>query len=662
MTVRSLRIASLLALAVFAATATTSSAALSSPNGLHGFLLRANEPATSAFSRTPSFAWNPVPGARTYQFQLSTSNTFRDNGILYNNATLTSPVAAPNLTLPWITGSPHALYARVRADLGADTTPWSAAFGFDIVSPAPPSPLPGYPGVLSWTPTAGADGYQVWLIDTGKIEFVRTNVMDEREFYTFHQSQQWMGTVRWRVRAVRGDQFNQRVNGLPVSHYGAWSPVYATSNPAMSTGPITLIGTVSTVFSDGSEASPAHQMMPAFMWSGNETLYDTTIELYRIEIFTDSTCLNRVYTGAVVGSPAWAPRLNGPLALPGDPAGVLAARSAYLPDGTETSSGTLDGTTLTPTEQLAPATPTTTVPGDIPAFPGTTPPGGTTDPSSGGSSGGGSSTISVTGNLGPPVSLWDVDWPESGYYWTVMPVVGTGTSSTTIGGAGVVKGATILPVLNTAGFKTGDSITIGTAPAIEPSTIASVGAGTLTLTTGTTLAHPAGDAVAHASGSISYTDAELAQDACAAGRVQRLGISSAPTVTSATTPYATGLSSTGRLTSAANTSKFYGRPLVAWTPAFNADIYEIQYSKKAYPFKPELDPRSSSRGYLTFSTSDVLPLSAGTWWYRVRGIDYNLPTGVQQMSWSTPQRLVVAPPTFKVAPAAVKKRKFKVLP
>ena len=658
---RSVRIASLLALAVFAATATTSSAAAPTPTGLHGFLLRATEPRTTAFSRTPSFAWNPVPGAHTYQFQLSTSNTFRDNGVLYDNAALTSPVAAPNLTLPWITGAPHALYARVRADLGTTTTPWSVAFGFDIVSPTPPTPLPAYPGVLSWTPTPGADGYQVWLIDTGKMEFVRTNVLDEREFYTFHQTQAWIGSVRWRVRAVRGDQFNQRINGLPVSHYGAWSPVYVTSNPAMTSGPITLIGTVSTVFSDGSDASPAHQMMPAFMWSGNQTLNGTSTELYRVEIFTDSACLNRVYTGAVVGSPAWAPRLNGPLALPGDPAGVLAARSGYLPDGTETSSVTLDGQTLTPAEQQAPAAPTTTVPGDIPAFPGTTPPGGSTAPTSGGSSGTGSSTISVSGNVGPPVSLWDVDWPASGYYWTVVPVVGTGNSSTTIGPSGVIKGATIIPVLNTAGFKAGDSIMLGTAPANEPDTIASVGAGTFTLTTATTLAHSGGDAVTHANGSISYTDAELAQDTCAAGRVQRLGISSEPTVTSATTPYATGLSSSGRLTSAAGTSKFYGRPLVAWTPALNADIYEIQYSKTAYPFKPELDPRSNSRGYLTFSTSDILPLSAGTWWYRVRGIDYNLPTGVQQMSWSDSQRLVVAAPKFKLAPGAVKK-KFKVVP
>ena len=165
-----------------------------------------------------------------------------------------------------------------------------------------------------------------------------------------------------------------------------------------------------------------------------------------------------------------------------------------------------------------------------------------------------------------------------------------------------------------------------------------------------------------AGGSVQYVDAELPQDVCATNRVQRLGISSEPSLTSAQTPFATGLSSEGRLTSAANTSKFYGQPLIAWTPAFNADIYEVQYSKKAYPFKPEIDPRSKVKGFMTFSTSDVLPLAAGTWWYRVRGIDYNLPTGVQQMSWSDPEKLVVAPPKYKIAPSAVKKRKFKIVP
>jgi len=142
------------------------------------------------------------------------------------------------------------------------------------------------------------------------------------------------------------------------------------------------------------------------------------------------------------------------------------------------------------------------------------------------------------------------------------------------------------------------------------------------------------------------------QDVCAAGRVQRVGIESQPSLTSAQTPFATGLSSTGRLTSAVTNSKFYGSPLVAWTPAYNADLYEIQYSKTSYPFKAEIDPRSTVRGFLTFDTSDVLPLTSGTWYYRVRGIDFSLPTGVQQMSWSDPQKLVVSPPTFKVTGSA----------
>jgi hypothetical protein len=162
--------------------------------------------------------------------------------------------------------------------------------------------------------------------------------------------------------------------------------------------------------------------------------------------------------------------------------------------------------------------------------------------------------------------------------------------------------------------------------------------------------------------SIVYRDLELPQDACAAGRVQRFGIESEPSLTAAQAPFATGLSSTGRLTSAVKTSAFYGQPLVAWTPALGAGIYQVQWSKKRYPFVAETDPRTSTKGFLTSSTSSVLPLSPGTWWYRVRGLDYNLPTGVQQMSWSTTQKLVVSAPKFKVVSTSPKKRTFKVTP
>ena len=39
----------------------------------------------------------------------------------------------------------------------------------------------------------------------------------------------------------------------------------------------------------------------------------------------------------------------------------------------------------------------------------------------------------------------------------------------------------------------------------------------------------------------------------------------------------------------------------------------------------------------------------GTWWYRVRGLSFQLPTNAQFMGWSDPARIVVAKPTFVVA-------------
>ena len=43
--------------------------------------------------------------------------------------------------------------------------------------------------------------------------------------------------------------------------------------------------------------------MPAFLWSGNQTSSGATAELFRVYVFTDRQCLNRVYTSAVVGAP-----------------------------------------------------------------------------------------------------------------------------------------------------------------------------------------------------------------------------------------------------------------------------------------------------------------------------------------------------------------------
>ena len=347
------RLVALLTVAVLVGTAYASSADVAAPTGLHAFLLRADEPAQTIFSRTPAFAWNPVPGALHYEFQLSLSNTFRDNAVVYADLSVNAPVEAPGITLPWITGNPHSLYARVRAITPDGATPWSTNFGFDMVAPAAPTPLPSYPGVLRWTPVPGAAGYEVWLVDVPKFVGVTTNVLDERDFYTFHQSASWTSTIRWRIRTMRwdveyaGSTGTGRYNSIPTVQWGPWSPIYSSTNPPFTGGKISLTGTVSDVFSDGSDTSPAHELMPAFLWTGNQALDGTAAELFRVYVFSDKQCINPVFVSSVVGSPAYAPRPYGSLNLPTTAQALTNARNQYLFDGMEPPGYMYDGTRRT---------------------------------------------------------------------------------------------------------------------------------------------------------------------------------------------------------------------------------------------------------------------------------------------------------------------------
>ena len=664
----------LVALLALCVTAGTARSDVAAPTGLHGFLLRADEPQMTSFSRTPSFAWNPVPGALHYEFQLSLDTTFSDNSVLWADPNALTPVEAPPITLPWITGSPYALYARVRAITTDGATPWSANFGFDMVPGPAPTPLASYPGLLRWSPVEGASGYEVWLIDAHKQEFVSTNSLDEREFYTFHQTSSWIGTVRWRIRALRATAASSGeeplINGIPAVSYGPWSSIYTSTNPPFNTpvangvpsscppatpSCIRLVGTVSDVFSNGSAGSPAHKLMPGFLWTGNTAIDGTNVELYRVYVFTDKQCLNRVYTSAVIGSPAYSPRPGGPLALPATAAGVAAARSTYLSDGPEPASFSYDGDSVTSSESASAATPTSSAPAE---------PGDTTTPSSTGTPSDSSSTPSSSssapttgsasssttgGTTGAPVDLWDTNWPESGYYWTVVGVAAEspGSISTAVGPAGAKSGDLSIPVTNATGFNPGDTVTIGTGATQDVGTITAVNGGTLTLALALKFGHGFGEPVVRVSGGFQYQDVELPQDVCAAGRVMRFGKESEPSLVASGQLFASGLSSDGRLTSGAHTTAFYGQPLVSWTPALGAGTYEVQWSKTQYPFVAET-AATGQPGIMTGTTSVVLPVGPGTWWYRVRGFDFNLPTGAQQMSWSTPVKLVVAAPKFKV--------------
>jgi hypothetical protein len=620
------------------------------PANLHGFLLRSDEPRDTSFPRTPSFAWNPVPGAIRYQFQLATSSSFRESGIVYSTSGLSTPVAAPTVMLPWITGNPHALFARVRGITATATTAWSAAFGFDMVPGPAPKPLPSEPGLLRWAPIEGADGYQVWFVDinnpTPKMETVFTNVLDEREFYTFHRTSSWTSTVRWRIRALRIDRTDDnkqtRQNSLPAVGYGPWSPVYSSTNPAYVGGPIKLGHTVSDVVSTGDASSPAHRLMPAFTFSGDQAIDGTSAELFRIYVFTDRQCLNRVFTSAVIGGPAYAPRPFGPLALPAVPSALPLARASYLSDGSEPASYSFDGLKIQPTELMSAAAPTTGVPADSDSNPGsnTAPAAGPTQIQIG------------SGVLGAPVDLWDTDWPSGGYYWTVIPVaaVSPGALTTSTSSAAAIGGSGV-SVVSAIGFSPGDTVLLGGKANQETVTVVTVSGTSLSLAAPLKFAHGAGEPIVRTGGNLQYQDLELPQDVCAApyNRVARFGKNSEPSLTAAGELFASGLSTKGTLTAGRSNQAFYGAPLVAWTPALGASVYEVQWSKKRYPFKPEPNPQNANAlGTLTLGTSTVLPLKPGTWYYRVRGFNYALPTGAQQMSWSDPAKIVVAKPKFVV--------------
>jgi len=372
---------------------------LKAPTGLKAFLFRVNEPDSlynRNFPRTPAFAWSPVAGAKRYEFELSTSQNFSESALVWSSASdtakLTSPAATIPISLPWMTGNPYALYAHVRGlSPRGKAGRWSAPYGFNMRWRDRPRPLdPQFPGLVRWTPIEGATTYEVWFQGQTTEFFTTTNVADEREFYAFHTQPSWIQSVDWRVRAVR-KVYGEIPTGMPRVTFGAWSDWFTNINPPFNvsfTPPydptpaeIALGGTVSGNVV-GTPASPqAHELFPGFTWTGNYRSWgqpgflDTTTELFHVYVFTDSECVNRVYTSAIVGGPAYAPRIGQTLTYPTTFADRSVARGEWPTYGGEGQVVMWDGTPVAAADS------------------------------------------SVTGT-----DLWDTFWPSGGYYWTVVPV------------------------------------------------------------------------------------------------------------------------------------------------------------------------------------------------------------------------------------------------
>ena len=54
------------------------------PTGLKAFLLSYDEPTNLSFTRTPSFGWKVTRQATSYDFQLATSSSFRENSFIWS--------------------------------------------------------------------------------------------------------------------------------------------------------------------------------------------------------------------------------------------------------------------------------------------------------------------------------------------------------------------------------------------------------------------------------------------------------------------------------------------------------------------------------------------------------------------------------------------------
>jgi len=120
------------------------------------------------------------------------------------------------------------------------------------------------------------------------------------------------------------------------------------------------------------------------------------------------------------------------------------------------------------------------------------------------------------------------------------------------------------------------------------------------------------------------------------------GKESRPAITTGGTPFVSGLSPKGRLLAqAGRRAVVYSTPLVAWRPVVGATAYEVQWSRSKYPWRS----RGSS---FTFATSSVLQLTAGAWYYRVRGLNA-AQVGTPAMAWSAPVAVKVVRPTFRIS-------------
>jgi hypothetical protein len=101
----------------------------------------------------------------------------------------------------------------------------------------------------------------------------------------------------------------------------------------------------------------------------------------------------------------------------------------------------------------------------------------------------------------------------------------------------------------------------------------------------------------------------------------------------------------GRVVAAASRQpSFEQLPVVTWTPVFGAQSYDIQLSRKIYPWKAAV----SQTSLVPSATLNLSKQQTGLWYYRVRGVNGNLPGSAVTMTWSQPTAIRISGDLFKI--------------
>ncbi|HET6939629.1 MAG TPA: hypothetical protein VFI19_13525, partial [Nocardioides sp.] len=181
----------------------------------------ANPSPSGAQTGIPTFMWDRVDGATTYDFQISSSDQFTTTLV---SVTTVQRQYVPKLQLP--TGTQ--LYWRVRASGAGEvwtTTPFSLNIvgAPTLIGPADAAQLtqPDSPVTLSWQPLPGAMSYDVqYGVDPNFVDQTTTTNVKTSSFVVPLQAP---GSYVWRVRGV-----------LATGIFTAWSGGASPLPPARS--------------------------------------------------------------------------------------------------------------------------------------------------------------------------------------------------------------------------------------------------------------------------------------------------------------------------------------------------------------------------------------------------------------------------------------------